>query len=203
MYNNDTTTQFIVEDRYEGKRHYFKDENALIDFLATRLENHVRWVFDRDNGRIKPIVDTCNVINNCDVTGNDVDFNGNCKRYFVYDSAGRIINAKDYEEQAEIRAIQKRERNWRKQCKETSDRIFEEHHCVFRRTPVYRTGKVRGNYYRNPKMWHNYRETHIKEYEKYTRKKAGYYGETLWWDDYPRNLYRNWKHQSKKKRQWM
>ena len=132
----------------------------------------------------------------------DADIYGDMLReYIVFDSMFRIIDVRLYEKEIlSFVAPKNRKRKW---SKPEFEYRYEKTKPEFRNGPVPNTGhKWRfRNYYRRPRTTQEIRYNSIPEYESFVRKKRKYIPTV--YDDIPRNIYRSWKHQGKKRKQWM
>ena len=201
MYNNKKSTKYYIYDcRKENYIRTCENFDELIEYIASF--NYTPWwssnrVYNRFledfNCTMKDTKYVCNF---------DADIYGDMLReYIVFDSMFRIIDVRLYEKEIlSFVAPKNRKRKW---SKPEFEYRYEKTKPEFRNGPVPNTGhKWRfRNYYRRPRTTQEIRYNSIPEYESFVRKKRRYIPTV--YDDIPRNIYRSWKHQGKKRKQWM
>lgn len=199
MYDTKKSTKYYIYNcRKEKYIHTCENFNELIEYVASF--NYTPWWSSKR---------VCNrFLEDFNCTMKDTtylcDFNENVigpvlKEYIVFDSIFRIIDVRLYEKEILSFVTPKnRRRKWSKKFE-----YYEKTKPEFRKGPVPNTGhKWRfSNYYRRPRTTQEIRYNSIPEYESFVRKKRKYIPTV--YDDIPRNIYRSWKHQGKKRKQWM
>lgn len=195
--------KYKLIDRIKGSEITFNSKDELIKYFVKSMRSSILdfrlggcwWTYE---GKYHN-----NILDNMDFSGSDLDCNGEYKRYLLLDGYGRVIDGRIYLDEIN-KAYEIDVKSSNKAYVSYADREFIRNHCVFRKTPVPMTGasRYRHRCYRSPKMGRALRVTNIKEYEQFTRKKARVTAEQFWWDDFPRELYKSWKHQSKCRKQW-
>lgn len=191
-----TKYKYMLIDRYKGTSETIETKERLIERLARA---NVRMTIEELFNALINVKYSNKILDNMDFSGHDLDINGEPKRYLLLDGYGRVINARMY-----IDDIDKYNSEHRKKCRYNTylEDKYNKANCRFREDPVPGTGVRHWGYFRRPRLMRSYRQAHIKEYEPYVRKRATLDKADMWWDEFPKDLCKSWKHQGKRKRQW-
>lgn len=196
MFTRSLYYKYILYDRQKGSYQTFNTKEELIKRLS-RANRSIDYLDLTDFLKLSKTGNT--ILDNLDYSGSDLNSDGSAKRYILLDGYNRVIDARIYID--DIKLYAELERKGRKRVSYYNTR-FEQNHCVFRETPVPGTGVRHWGYYRRPRLLRSIRQASIKEYEQYIRKKATIDKADAWWDEFPKDMNKNWKHQGKRRRQW-
>ena len=183
---------------------YFYSKEELIKFIAYHYRhwwNDLKFIEEYGNSLIEQC--TCNIKELFELN--------NFKRYTIYDNYNRIINIKDFENEAFNLYKQLKKKNnsfsfnyilWRWEHFKIKY-SFNKVDCNYRyrKDPVPRTGKRRGG-----PSWHPPHTAGLKrmysnpEYKDFNRR--SFKGIPNWWDDRYRQVQKSWKKQRKCRHQW-
>lgn len=216
MYKTEYCSKYYLIDLYKGAQvREFHNEESLIDWLVYQTREVFIW-WDKEkikNTYLDEIaLSTNDMMESVDFK--TLDFTVCHRRYMFYDDHNRIIDARIYWPEVKARFIRRKEHKYDHRVSDDArpGDIYHryswargnEYKYAFRRGPVPGTSyHWRGYWYRHPHTTAEYKQNTDPDYKQYVRAKRRHLPNA--YDDICRSdVYsRNWKDNTKKRKQWM